>query len=94
MSTLYIAGTWQAGQGERFESLNPVTQHVVWVGQGATAVQVDAAVQAAREAFPAWAKRSLDERVAVLEAFAASLKTHADELSHCIGEEKIGRAHV
>jgi succinylglutamic semialdehyde dehydrogenase len=87
MSTLYIAGAWQAGQGERFESLNPVTQHVVWAGQGATAVQVDAAVQAARLAFPAWAKRSLDERIAVLEAFAASLKTHADELSHCIGEE-------
>ena len=39
MSTLYIAGAWQAGQGERLESLNPVTQNVVWTGQGATAEQ-------------------------------------------------------
>ena len=26
MSTLYIAGAWQNGQGEAFESLDPVTQ--------------------------------------------------------------------
>ena len=33
MSTLYIAGAWQDGQGEAFESLNPVTQHVLWAGK-------------------------------------------------------------
>jgi succinylglutamic semialdehyde dehydrogenase len=87
MSTLYIAGAWQAGQGDAFESLNPVTQQVVWSGQGATEAQVDVAVKAARQAFPAWATRTLEERIAVLEAFAASLKSHADELAHCIGEE-------
>lgn len=87
MSTLYIAGAWLAGQGEAFESLNPVTQQMLWAGQSASAEQVDQAVLAARQAFPAWAKRTLDERINVLEAFAASLKNHADELAHCIGEE-------
>ncbi|MFZ4967566.1 succinylglutamate-semialdehyde dehydrogenase [Pseudomonas gingeri] len=87
MSTLYIAGQWHAGQGEAFESLNPVTQQVLWSGNGASAAQVEQAVQNAREAFPAWARRSLDERIVVLEAFAASLKSHADELARCIGEE-------
>lgn len=87
MSTLYIAGAWQAGQGEAFESLNPVTQHVLWTGQAATAAQVDAAVRAAREAFPAWASLTLAERITLLEAFADCLKTRADELAHCIGEE-------
>ncbi|WP_373683739.1 succinylglutamate-semialdehyde dehydrogenase [Pseudomonas sp. 9.1(2019)] len=87
MSTLYIAGAWQNGQGEAFESLNPVTQQVLWTGNGANAAQVDAAVQAARQAFPAWATRSFEERLDVLEAFAASLKGHADELARCIGEE-------
>ena len=87
MSTLYIAGTWQDGQGEAFESLNPVTQHVLWTGNGANAEQADAAVKAARQAFPAWAKHTFEERLSVLEAFAASLKSHADELSRCIGEE-------
>ncbi|RMQ51060.1 N-succinylglutamate 5-semialdehyde dehydrogenase [Pseudomonas cichorii] len=87
MNSLYIAGSWQAGQGEAFDSLNPVSQQVIWSGQGATAAQVETAVQAARQAFAGWAMRSLDERITVLEAFAASLKDHADELSRCIGEE-------
>jgi len=87
MSTHYIAGVWQAGQGESIDSLNPVTQAVLWTGQSATASQVDAAVVAARSAFPAWARSSLDERIAVLERFAAALKSHAEELARCIGEE-------
>ncbi|OLY74734.1 N-succinylglutamate 5-semialdehyde dehydrogenase [Pseudomonas sp. ATCC PTA-122608] len=87
MNSLYIAGEWLVGQGEVFESLNPVTQQVVWSGNGATTEQVESAVQAARQAFPAWAKRSLEERLSVLEAFAANLKSRADELARCIGEE-------
>ncbi|MEE8874548.1 succinylglutamate-semialdehyde dehydrogenase [Pseudomonas helleri] len=87
MSTLYIAGAWQNGQGEIIESLNPVTQQVLWTGHAANAEQVSEAVKAARQAFAAWAKRSFEERLSVLEAFAASLKTHADELARCIGEE-------
>ena len=87
MSTLYIAGAWQNGQGEAFESLNPVTQQVLWSGQGADASQVDAAVNAARQAFAGWAKRSFDARLTVLEAFADSLKANADALARCIGEE-------
>ncbi len=87
MSTHYIAGAWHAGEGEALESLNPVSQAVVWAGRGATAAQVEVAVQAARVAFPAWAKRSLEERIGVLESFAAALKVHGDELARTIGEE-------
>jgi len=87
MTTLYIGGAWQAGQGEPFESLNPVTQNVIWSGQAANTEQVDAAVNAARQAFPAWASLTLDERIAVLERFAATLKGRADEMARCIGEE-------
>ncbi|WP_341959403.1 succinylglutamate-semialdehyde dehydrogenase [Pseudomonas sp. RC10] len=87
MNTLYIAGAWLAGQGEAFESLNPVSQQVIWKGQGATAEQVDAAVIAARQAFPDWATRTLEERIVVLEAFAATLKSRADDIARCIGEE-------
>lgn len=87
MNTLSIAGAWQAGQGEAFESLNPVTQQVIWSGQAATPQQVDAAVNAARQAFPAWASLTLDERIAVLERFAVTLKGRTDEIARCIGEE-------
>jgi succinylglutamic semialdehyde dehydrogenase len=87
MSTHYIAGHWHVGQGEALESLNPVSQQVLWQGSGASAEQVEAAVQAARAAFPAWASRSLDERIALLEQFATTLKAHTDELARTIGEE-------
>lgn len=33
MTTHYIAGNWQVGQGETLQSLNPVTQAVVWEGR-------------------------------------------------------------
>ncbi|WP_263138991.1 succinylglutamate-semialdehyde dehydrogenase [Pseudomonas sp. RIT-PI-AD] len=87
MSTHYIAGQWQAGEGEALESLNPVTQAFVWQGRAASAAQVDAAVRAARAAFPGWARQTLDQRIGVLERFAVALKAHADELARCIGEE-------
>lgn len=87
MSSLYINGRWLAGQGDVLQSLNPVSQAVVWHGQGATAEQVEQAAQAARQAFPAWASRPLEQRIGVLEAFAASLKARAEELARCIGEE-------
>ncbi|WP_339514207.1 succinylglutamate-semialdehyde dehydrogenase [Pseudomonas sp. RL_15y_Pfl2_60] len=87
MSTHYIAGHWQDGKGAMFQSLNPVTQAVLWEGREASAEQVNAAVEAARGAFPGWASRSLEQRIEVLEAFAATLKQHADELAHAIGEE-------
>lgn len=69
------------------QSLDPVSQAVVWQGQGASAAQVDEAVNAARGAFSLWAAHSLDGRIAVLERFAAALKSHADELARAIGEE-------
>lgn len=87
MNTHYIAGQWQPGQGESLQSLDPVSQAVLWQGQGATAAQVDAAVSAARGAFSLWAAHSLDGRIAVLERFAACLKSRADEVARAIGEE-------
>ncbi|ARU89224.1 succinylglutamate-semialdehyde dehydrogenase [Pseudomonas sp. M30-35] len=87
MSTHYIAGRWQDGQGAAFQSLNPVTQDVLWEGREASTEQVNAAVEAARAAFPAWALLGLERRIEVLEAFAATLKQHADELARAIGEE-------
>lgn len=87
MSTHYIAGQWLAGRGEPLQSLDPVSQAVVWQGRGADAAQVDAAVTAARQAFSAWAGQSLDSRIAVLERFAVYLKDRAQQLAQAIGEE-------
>lgn len=87
MTTHYIAGQWLAGQGEPMRSLNPYTQAVIWSGCAASSAQVESAVQAARTAFPGWARQSLEQRISVLERFASILKTRADELAGLIGEE-------
>lgn len=87
MTTHYIAGQWVDGQGECLESLNPVSQNVVWAGDVASDVQVAGAVDAARSAFPAWARRSMDDRIGVAETFASILKVRSDELAQAIGEE-------
>lgn len=87
MSTHYIAGLWQLGQGDALQSLDPVSQQVLWVGREADAAQVEAAVQAAREAFADWAAAPSSERIAVLERFAAVVKSRQEELAHAIGEE-------
>lgn len=87
MSTHYIAGLWQLGQGNPLQSLNPVSQQVLWVGRDADAAQVEAAVQAARETFAEWAAAPLRERIAVLERFAAVLQARQGELARAIGEE-------
>ncbi len=87
MNTHYIDGRWQPGEGEPLESLNPVSQAVLWQGRAASVGQVEAAVQSARAAFPGWAGYSLDGRIGVLDRFAVALKNHADELAQAIGEE-------
>ncbi|TBU83410.1 succinylglutamate-semialdehyde dehydrogenase [Pseudomonas daroniae] len=87
MSTHYIAGLWQIGRGNTLESLDPVSQQVLWVGREADAEQVEAAVQGARNAFPAWAAVPLNERVTLLERFASVLKARQDDLAQTIGEE-------
>lgn len=56
-----------------FSSINPATGETVWTGNAAGPAEVDRAMQAARQAFPAWSARPLAEREAVLRAFATAL---------------------
>lgn len=73
-------------------SINPATGEPVWTGPAADAAAVDAAVGAARRAFPAWAGRSFDERAAVAKAFAAQLTAHKDAFAQAISRE-VGKPH-
>lgn len=79
--------TWHAGDGPPLTSHNPATGEVVWQGHAATAAEVDAAVDAARRAAPAWAGASLDDRTEALRRFAEQLHTHRDALAEAISQE-------
>ena len=83
----WIGGHWTASDGPQFSSRNPVTQVTVWQGRAASLSTVDAAVNAARVAFPAWSNLEVDARVACLRQFARLLGQHKDSLAHTIGFE-------
>ncbi|MFP5085567.1 aldehyde dehydrogenase family protein, partial [Acinetobacter pittii] len=73
-NSLFINGVWLQGSGATFEKTNPIDNQTVWSGTEATATDVEQACQAARTAFPAWARLPLAERVAIVEKFAALLE--------------------
>lgn len=70
-----------------FSSIDPATGSVVWTGAAASPEEVDRAIAAARAAFPAWSRRPLAEREAVLRAYAAALTRHKNELAAAISRE-------
>lgn len=84
---LYIGGQWVQGEGERFSSIDPASGVVVWQGAAAGHDQVDSAFQAARRAFPGWARTPLSERVALVEAFGTRLAEQKSELAELIARE-------
>jgi len=84
---LYIGGAWREGAGERFSSHNPVSGDKVWQGHAADPDDVAEAMAAARLAFPAWARRPIDERIAIVRAFGKAIEKRSAELAGMISAE-------
>ncbi len=85
--THFIAGNWATGNGQPFQSINPANGDVVWEGNAAADAQVDAAVAAARDAFPAWSMLAQDARTAIVRRYAELLAEHKNELAELISAE-------
>ncbi|GHC14585.1 N-succinylglutamate 5-semialdehyde dehydrogenase [Kushneria pakistanensis] len=84
---LLVGGQWVSGEGDAFDKHDPVSGERLWQGRGASATQVDRAVIAAREAFPAWARQPLEARIALLEAFRERLEHYRNVLADTIARE-------
>ncbi|MEA2983895.1 MAG: succinate-semialdehyde dehydrogenase / glutarate-semialdehyde dehydrogenase [Alphaproteobacteria bacterium] len=64
---LWIGGTWRkSSDGERFDVIDPATENIITSVASATVDDAKAAVDAASEAFPAWAAKKPRERGEVL----------------------------
>ncbi|MEQ5873330.1 succinylglutamate-semialdehyde dehydrogenase [Pseudoalteromonas sp. NFXS39] len=87
VTTQLIDNQWQAGLGHDFSSINPSNGEVVWQGKTATAEQVADAIKAARNAQLGWADMALEDRIVILENFAAELKEHSEEFATIIARE-------
>lgn len=84
---LFINGQWSSLGHEVFVKTNPATNLELWRGYNSEADSVDLAVQAARAAFPAWAKRPLESRIEILEKFSAELMAEKESLAETIASE-------
>jgi succinylglutamic semialdehyde dehydrogenase len=82
-----IGGQWTTGQGPELVSTSPVDESVVWSGNEASASQVSAAFQAARDAFGPWWDQPLENRIAICEKYAALVAERKDELAELIAKE-------
>ena len=79
---LFYNGRWQESRsGRTIEIYSPSTQESLGHIAYANAEDVDAAVQAAHRAFPAWRKLAPQERVAMVKQAAQVLRDHAEELA-------------
>ncbi len=77
---LLIGGKWiDAGDGT-YDIINPATEQVVGQAPDASVDDAKAAAAAAREAFPAWAATPVEERLALLSAAAAAIRSKNEDL--------------
>lgn len=84
---LMIGGRWQPGDAMSFTKRDPVSGETLWQGAAASDSQVAAAVEAARGAFPGWARLGFAERLSVVERFREVLETHREDLARAIAGE-------
>jgi betaine-aldehyde dehydrogenase len=84
---LLIGGTLLDGDGATTSVENPFTTESIVEVPFASPEQVDAAVAAAREAWPGWAKTSAGERCEMLHEVARRLREDAEELARTMTAE-------
>ena len=81
----YFGGTWHKSAATEFVNVNnPATGEVVARTPISSKVDVDAAVQSAAEAFPAWRRTPAGERIQYLFKLKVLLEDHIDELARII----------
>ena len=85
---IYIGGHWVASDGDdSSDVINPSNEEVLGSVPAGTAVDVDAAVAAARAAFDGWAATPLEDRLALIEGLAGQLDARMEEIGILISEE-------
>jgi len=81
----YFGGTWHKSAATEFVNVNnPATGEVIARTPISSKVDVDAAVQSAAEAFPAWRRTPAGERIQYLFKLKVLLEDHIDELARII----------
>ncbi len=86
--SFYVGGAWVRPTGAGVhEVLDSNTEEVIGKVPEGTAADVDRAVQAAAEAFPAWAATPVDERAKWISRIAEGLSARTEEIATTISKE-------
>ncbi|MBI3402392.1 MAG: CoA-acylating methylmalonate-semialdehyde dehydrogenase [Acidobacteria bacterium] len=84
----FVGGRWvQTRATDFFDVHNPAVGEIIGRTPLSTAADVDAAVQAATLAFPAWRDTPVNARAQVLYKFKARLEAHFDEIARIVTTE-------
>lgn len=81
---VFIAGEWQAGGGETIEVRSPWDDSLIGTVGAATSAQLEAAVRSAADAFPAWRRTPLMQRVDICRAAFAICERRNEEIAQMI----------
>ncbi len=85
---LYIGGAWTPSSGsEMADIINSTTEEVMGRVPRGTAEDVDRAVRAAKDAFPAWSQTPVAERAAYLQKVADLLEARREAIGEVIARE-------
>lgn len=85
---IFIDGSWRPSTGfEVIDVVNPSTEEVIAQVPAGTAEDVDAAVAAARRAFPGWAAISPGDRATWLQRLTDGLRERSDEIASSVSRE-------
>ncbi len=84
----YIGGQWRpAVSGSRFDVLNPATSEVIGQAAECSIEDAQAAVAAAKDAFPSWSTTTAKERAQLLQRLYKLQLDNAESLARLITAE-------
>jgi aldehyde dehydrogenase (NAD+) len=85
---LYLNGAWHpSAEGHSLDVVNPATADVIGRVPNGTVADADRAVEAARDAFPAWSASSVRTRTEALRELAKGLADRAEEIASTVTRE-------
>ncbi len=89
MKQMYINDRFTTGQAtETIQVINPASEEILDEVPRGTEQDVNAAVTAAKEAFPEWKRTPAWERAGMLHEVAAKIKANGEELTRLLTEEE------
>jgi len=83
----YIGGQFSRNGQSSMDVLNPQTGKVISTVPLSTVKDLDMAVEAAKQAFPAWSSTPIKERVQIFYRYKALMERNIQELSQMVADE-------